>query len=161
MNPLLQPINRFEGRTEHDPRPSRQLAQYRYLDEGELTRLCDEWDESENLRRHWAVEGARVERAMNERKAAEEKAKREREDALLDDELKRRYLSGGGTEAGFIVNRQKIRSEFAMQVAIGAAQPVMGSVDQLKAELKALRGHRLAMPDSAEASMTCVANVDG
>ncbi len=67
MNPLLQPINQFEGRTEHDPRPSRHLAQYRYLDEGQLTRLCDEWDESENLRRHWATEGAKVERAMHER----------------------------------------------------------------------------------------------
>ncbi len=146
-NPLLRPINRFEGRTEHDPRPSRQLAQYRYCDEGQLCRLCDEWDESEALRRHWAIEGAKVSRAMNERKAAEERVKKEREDAAIDHELKRRYLSGGGTDAGFIVNRAKIRSDFATAVAIGATQPIMGSVDQLKQELRQLRGHRLAVPD--------------
>jgi hypothetical protein len=117
------------------------------LDEGELTRLCDQWDESEALRRKWAVEGARVERAINERKAAEETAKREREDAIIDGELQRRYLAGGGSEEAFIVNRAKIRSEFATAVAIGAAQPIMGSVDQLKQELRRMRGHRLARPD--------------
>ncbi len=146
-NPLLQPINQFEGRTEHDARPSRHLAQYRYLDEGELTRLCDEWDESEALRRHWAVEGARVERAMAERKAAEEKAKQEREDAVIDDELRRRYLSGGGSESGFISERTQLRREFARKVALGEAQPIMGGIDQLKQELRQLRGHRLAVPD--------------
>ncbi len=147
-NPLLQPINRFEGRTEHDSRPSRHLAQYRYLDEGELTRLCDEWDESEALRRHWAVEGAKVERAMHERKAAEEKAKQDREDAVIDDELKRRYLSGGGSESSFIVNRAKIRSDFALEVAVGRAEPIATSLEQTKNELRALKASRnLGSPD--------------
>ncbi len=146
-NPLLRPINRFEGRTEHDPRPSRHLAQYRYLDEGELTRLCDQWDESEALRRHWAVEGARVERAMRERKAAEEKAKSDRDDAVIDSELQRRYLAGGGSESSFIVNRARIREEFATLVATGQAEPIAPSIDQIKNELRRMRGHRLALPD--------------
>jgi hypothetical protein len=143
-NPLLQKINRFEGRTEHDARPSRHLAQYRYLDEGELTRLCDEWDESEALRRHWAVEGAKVERAMAERKAAEEKAKQERADHVVDSELRRRYLAGGGSESGFIVDRPKLRSELARKVALGEAQPIASSLEQTKEELRRMRGHRLA-----------------
>ncbi len=144
MNPLLQPINQFEGRTEHDPRPSRHLAQYRYLDEGQLTRLCDQWDESEALRRHWAVEGARVERAMAERKGAEEKAKSAREDQVVDDELRRRYLAGGGSESSFIVERQQLRRDFARKVALGEASPIAPNIERIKAELKALRGNRLA-----------------
>ncbi len=146
-NPLLQPINRFEGRTEHDPRPSRQQKEWRYLDEGSLVRAQDEWDESEALRRHWAVEGARVQRAMDERKAAEEKARQDREDQIIDDELRRRFLSAGGTEEQFIVNHRKLRTDFALKVALGEAAPIMPSVDQIKAELRALRGNRIARPD--------------
>ncbi len=149
MNRLTQPINRFEGTTSHEPRPSRHIARYRYLGEGELTRLCDEWDESELSRQYWAREGARVDADIAARKAADARAQKEREDELLDGELKRRYLSGGGTESGFVSERGQLRRDFARKVALGEAQPLMSSVEQLKQQLKAARlGRNLsAAPD--------------
>ncbi len=141
-NPLLRNDNPFLRKTEWKARPSRQDPAFRYVDEGRLVEAQDQWDLAEAHRRQVDANVAALTAAAKLRTDAEEKAQRERADAILDDELKRRYLSGGGSESSFIVNRARIREEFATKVATGQAKPIMPTIDQIKAELRQLRGHR-------------------
>jgi hypothetical protein len=145
-NPLLKNDNVYLRQTQWKSRPARSDPAWRSRLEHELIAAQDQWDSAEHYRREVDRNVAELTAAAKLRTDAEEKAQRERADAVTDDELKRRYLSGGGTESGFVVNHSKIRADFAMQVAIGAAQPITPTIEQTKAELKALRGHRLAQP---------------
>ncbi len=146
-HPLLKNDNPYLRKTEWTQRPARNDPKWRYVGEGELVRNQDLWDQAEQHRRQVDTNVAALAADGKRRSDEAEKARQEREDAILDDELKRRYLSGGGTESGFIVNRSRIRAEFATAVAIGQAEPLTPTIDQIKAELRQLRGHRLAAPD--------------
>jgi hypothetical protein len=138
MRQMTAPRNQFEGATLHEPRPSRHIARYRYLGEGELTRLCDEWDESERARQHWAREGERVDADIAARQAAAEQAGKERDDAITNDQFRRRYLAGGGDPSAFERNLPGLREEHARRCALGLAEP-LNSVSVLKEQLRQAR----------------------
>jgi hypothetical protein len=138
MNHLLQPTNQFEGMTAHEPRPSRQLKQWRYSDEGSLIRAQDRWDASEQARQHWEKEGARVDRDIAARQAAEEKAAKERSDAIFDGELRRRFVAGGGTLEQFEGQRASLRLDYARKAALGEVES-LDPVEITKRELRAIR----------------------
>jgi len=145
-NRLTQPINRFEGMTAHEPRPNRQLKQWRYIDEGQLVRAQDDWDASEQARQHWAAEGNRIDREIAERHAAEEKAQKDRDDAVIETVFRDRYLAAGGDLATFEQDLPDLKREHAKRVALGLDEPV-NSMAVLKRELKALRGTIGAAPE--------------
>ncbi len=145
-SPLLRNDNQFLRKTEWMPRPDRRLSEWRYVDEGRLVEAQDQWDQAEHYRRQVDANVAALTAAAKQRADAEEKARQAREDQIIDGELLRRYVSGGGSEHAFITNRAKIRSDFALEVAVGRAKPIMGDLEQLKQEMKAMRGNRLAQP---------------
>jgi len=144
---MTQPRNQFEGTTSYEPRPSRHIARYRYLGEGELTQLCDEWDESEFSRQYWAREGERIDADIEARKDAAEKAQKEREDAVINDQFRRRYLAAGGDPAAFEKVLPELRGEHARRCALGLSEPV-NSTTVLKEQLRASRAGRLGSPDA-------------
>ncbi len=146
-NPLLQHNNPFLRKTEWTPRPARNDPSWRYVDEGRLVEAQDFWDRAENHRREVDQNVAQLTAKAKLRDAEAERVRHDREDKVIDDELIRRYLAGGGSEHAFITNRMKIRADFALEVAIGRAEPIAPSLEQTKAELRRLRGHRLAQPD--------------
>ncbi len=141
-SPLLRNDNRFLRQTEWMPRPDRRLSEWRYVPEGELLAAVDQWDAAENHRRQVDQNVAALTAKAKLRDAEAEKVRQAREDQIVDDELKRRFLAGGGTEEQFITNHRKIRTDFATAVAIGQAKPIMGDLDQLKQELRAIRAGR-------------------
>ncbi len=147
MNPLLRNDNPYLRQTEWKARPSRQDPAWRLRPEHELLEAVDQWDLAEAHRRQVEANVAALNADARRRAAEEARVKQEREDTVIDDELRRRYLAGGGSEASFIVERQQLRRDFARKVALGEAEPLTPSIDQIKAELRQLRGHRLAMPD--------------
>jgi len=138
--------------TAHEPRPSRHIARYRYIGEGELTRMCDEWDESELSRQYWAREGARVDADIAARKDAAEKARRDQEDATVNGVFRDRYLAAGGDLAAFEKDLPELRREHARRVALGIDRP-LNSVAVLREQLRQARaGMNLgAAPDPATA----------
>ena len=138
MNRLTQPRNQFEGLTERQPRPNRQLKEWRYADEGSLVRSQDEWDESERARQHLEVDGRRIDRDIAERAAAAEKAAKERSDAIFDGELRRRFVAGGGTLEQFEGQRASLRLDYARKAALGEVES-LDPVEITKRELRAIR----------------------
>ncbi len=146
-NPLLRNDNVYLRKTEWMPRPDRRLSEWRYVAEEVLLRARDEWDRAEQHRLQVETNVKQLEVAAKQRTDAEEKVQQARADAVIDDELRRRYLSGGGSEHMFIAERQRLRHEFATKVALGEAEPITPSLERTKEELRRLRGHRLAMPD--------------
>ncbi len=146
-SPLLRNDNPYLRQTEWKARPSRQDPAWRYRPEHELLLAVDQWDLAEAHRRQVDTNVAALAADAKKRADEAEKAQRAREDAVIDDELRRRYIAGGGTESGFIVDRPKLRNDFARKVALGEAEPLTPTIEKIKEELRQLRGHRLAMPD--------------
>jgi len=141
MNRLTQKINRFDGTTHYEPRPSRQMKQYRYVDSGALILAQDQWDTAEQVRQHWAAEGERVDRDIAQRKAAEERAKRDRDNDVVNITLRSRYVSAGGDPATFEQDLPRLRREHAERCALGLDQP-LNSTTALKEQLRAARAGR-------------------
>jgi hypothetical protein len=139
--------NRFRNQTTFVPRPSRTDPKWRYANEGELLRAMDEWDQAE-ASRQW-VDAQVATLAANAKKRADEEARatKAREDSVVETVFRERYLSAGGDPVAFERDLPELRREHAKRVALGLDQPI-NSLDTLKRELKALRGHRLAAPDS-------------
>jgi hypothetical protein len=150
MNRLTAPINRFEGMTTHEPRPSRQATEWRYLDEGSLVLAQDQWDTAEQVRQHWQREGERVDRDIAARAAAQAKAEKERSDAVINNVFRDRYLAAGGDLATFEKDLPELRREHAKRVALGLDQPT-NSLDVLKEQLRTARARMNfgAAPDPA------------
>ncbi len=138
MNQLTRPMNQFEGLTSHEPRPDRRLKEYRYADEGSFLLARDQWDAAERAREHLEVEGRRVDKDIAERAAAQAKAETERSDAVVNDELRRRYLSAGGDPARFDKELPELRHDHARRVALGIDRP-LNSVAVLKDQLRQAR----------------------
>jgi len=148
MNRLLHPVNQFDGQTGHSPRPSRQHKEWRYLDEGALVLAQDRWDTAERARQHLEVEGRRIDRDIAERAAADEQAKRDRDNDVVNITLRSRYVTAGGDVATFERDLPELRREFAKMAALGLAEPV-DSMATLKAQLRAARaGRNLFSPDA-------------
>jgi len=108
------------------------------VDSGALILAQDQWDTAEAARQHWAREGERVDRDIAARQAAEEKARKERDDAVINDEFRRRYLSAGGDPSAFEKDLPDIRREHAKRVALGLDQP-LNSMAVLREQLRTAR----------------------
>jgi hypothetical protein len=139
-------MNPYRNRTTFTERPARNNSAWRYVDEGELVRNQDLWDEAETTRRWIESEQKIIDARMTANAEAEVTAAKAREDAVVNEQFRRRYLSGGGDPIAFERDLPELRREHARRCALGLAEPVNG-LDVLKRELKALRGHRLAAPD--------------
>ncbi len=136
----------YRNETHFVPRPSRQDPKWRYSTEADLLRHQDAWDVADRHRRDVEAMTREIDARLATKAAEEARVKQERDDRVIDDELRWRWIAGGGSEHAFITNRAKIRSDFALEVAVGRAKPIMGDLEQLKQEMKAMRGNRLAQP---------------
>ncbi len=149
-SPLLRNDNPYLRQTEWKARPSRQDPAWRYRPEPELLLAQDRWDAAETHRRQVETMQKEIDGRLATKAREEARAKQERDDAVIDGELLRRYIAGGGSEHAFITNRAQIRSDFALEVAVGRAKPIASDLEQLKQELRALKATRnLGAPDRA------------